>query len=893
MYSFDNFAKACRKAIPEGITLLEHDGALPFSNGERVALFGRGQFEYIKSGTGSGGRVNCPYVTSVGEELSKRVTLDEEVLEFFRKYVEENPYDNGTGWFIPASQKQPLLDEDFVKKAASRNDKAVFMLCRTVGESFDCNAQKGEWYLSDAEEQNIEILSKHFKHLIVLINSGNLIDMTWVKKYNVGTVVCIWQGGQEGGRGTVDVLMGDAFPSGRLADTIADSIDTYPSTACFGNEVENFHKEDIYVGYRYFQTFAPEHVLYPFGYGLGYTEFETKVISAKLDENLIKLSVLVKNIGNFAGKEVIQVYSSAPCGKLGKPARELIAFNKTDTLDPNEEQTIEFTVALNDLASYDDSGVSGFEFSYVLEAGNYNIYVGKNVRDALLSFSFDIPSTRLVRKCTQALAPTVSFERMTTHDGATPTFEPAPLARYDIDKRISCALPEPIELTGDRGIVLKDVAEGKNTLDEFIAQFSPDDLMLLVRGEGMSSPKSPIPGTASSFGGVTRVWQNKGVPVITTCDGPSGIRMESNAIATCIPTGALLASAWSPKAFHDLFDCFADELLHYDVDIVLAPGMNIHRNPLCGRNFEYFSEDPVLTGNYATMIAERMTKKGIYCTLKHFAVNSQETNRRFENEILSERALREIYLKGFEIAVRSGYVKAIMTSYNVINGFSAGGCYDLTTTILRNEWGYDSFVMTDWWPSLIDTHTNTNRPNNSTVMIKAQNDIYMCVADAILHDDDLKSSFEEGYLTLGELQRCAKNLVRFAISSLAFRSGRTNEIESLYDYNERVFDIDLTSVPAFEYELPEKRYRVIPRKKITPSVEEDGFYCAELSYIIEGDSLVQHTYKVYLDSNEPMRIVCSGTDGKEEKLRFKLYLKRDSVIYFESDCLTHFSLYKI
>jgi beta-glucosidase len=298
--------------------------------------------------------------------------------------------------------------------------------------------------------------------------------------------------------------------------------------------------------------------------------------------------------------------------------------------------------------------------------------------------------------------------------------------------------------------------------------------------------------------------------------------------------------------------------------------MNIHRNPLCGRNFEYFSEDPLLTGRYAAMIAERMTNKGVYCTLKHFAVNSQEVNRKGENEILSERALREIYLRAFEIAVKSGYVKSIMTSYNLINGFSAGACYDLTTTILRDEWGYDSFVMTDWWTSILDRRNDTVSNYNTAVMVKAQNDIYMCDADAILRKDDLQAAFDEGYLTLGELQRCAKNLLKFAMSTLAFRSGRVNDIENLASYTERVFDIDLATVPAFEHELPEKRYQVIPRKKIEPAVEHEGFYCAELAYVIDGDSLVQHTYKVYLDGNEPMRIVCSGTDGKEEKIRFKI-----------------------
>ena len=891
MADFKAYANNCRRVIPEGLVLLEHDGALPLNGGESIALFGRGQFEYVKSGTGSGGRVNCPYVTNIHDELAKRVSLDSEITEYFRNYVKENPYDGGDGWKVPKFQEQPFVDEELIIAASKRQDKAIFVLCRTVGEGFDCHAVRGEWYLTEAEEHTISLLAKHFKHLIVVYNGGNIIDMSWVKKYGVGTVLCVWQGGQEGGIGTVDALMGDATPSGRLSDTVA-FIEDYPTNDHFGDEVKNIHVEDIFVGYRYFETFAPDKVLYPFGYGLSYTEFSSKVVSAQRNGDTVTLSVSVKNNGNYNGKEVVQIYSSAPCGKLGKPARELVTFKKTKLLAPNEEQTLDFTIDVNSLASYDDSGDSGYAYAYVLEAGEYSIYAGENVRAAKKALTFNIDETRLVRQCTQALAPVEDFSRMTAKNGSL-SFESAPTAKYDIDQRIKEDLPQEIELTGDRGITLKDVENGNNTLDEFIAQFSPTELMYIIRGEGMSSPKAPVPGTASCFGGVTKVWNSKGVPVITTCDGPSGIRMESMAKATCIPTGTLLACTWNPAALNDLFDSFAEELLSYNVDIVLAPGMNIHRSPLCGRNFEYFSEDPVLTGSFATKIAERFTNKGVYCTLKHFAVNSQELRRKYDNEVLSERALREIYLRGFEMAVKSGYARAIMTAYNRVNGNATGACYDLTTTILRGEWGYEHFVMTDWWPRLPSVNGDEWNTQCLAKMVKAQNDVYMCQPDSTTFVDDMPEAFESGYLTLGELQRCAKNLVKFSMSTLAYRQDRKIDTDNLDTCDELVYEHSLADEPLFSYKLPEDRYGDKPRQRVIAALPDDACYCAELVYNTDGDALEQRNITIYLNASEPICLTVSGTDGKNESRRFKMYLDQNPTMYFEGEGLIAFKLYKL
>ena len=887
------FVKDCRESIPEGIVLLESDGALPLVGGENVALFGRGQFEYVKSGTGSGGRVNCPYVTNIGDELDKRVNLDKEVLDFFRSYVKENPFDVGDGWCVPASQKQPFLDEEFVKEAAKRNEKAVFVLCRVCGESYDCKLERGNWYLSEAEEQNIALLCKHFKKVVVLINSGNLIDMSWVKTYNVGTVAYVWQGGQEGGAGTVAALMGDIPPSGRLTDTIACSHEKYPSTDCFGAVEKNIHKEDIFVGYRYFETFDKDSVLYPFGYGLNYTRFSTALEKAEKTGDEIRLSVRVKNVGNYRGKEVVQVYYAAPSGALGYPARQLVAFQKTDMLAAGEEQALELCVNVRDLAAYDDGGKSGFAYAWVLEAGEHTLFVGENVRAAKKAYSFTQETTRVVRQCTQALAPRERFERMIEKDGKA-AWESAPTAQYDLSERIRENLPQALEITGDKGMTLRDVKVGKATLDEFVAQFDERALMQLVRGEGMSSPKAPMPGTASCFAGVSEVWNDKGVPVVTTCDGPSGVRMESSASATCIPSGTLVASAWSPEAFERVFDGFAEEMIRYDVDVILAPGMNIHRNPLGGRNFEYFSEDPYLTGRYAAKLAEYFTRRGVYCTLKHFAVNSQERNRGAENEVLSERAAREIYLKPFEIAVKGGYVRSIMTSYNRINGVSAAGNYDLTTTILRGEWGYTGFVMTDWWTRIDDPVSNTHAYSNLAAMVKAQNDVYMVTPDATTYADDQKAAYESGYLTLGELQRCVKNLVAFSMQTLAFKKGTKRGFVDLSKATELICKQSLSEVPLTTC-TPEECYPFGGQLVHKASVEtgEEGFYCAELTYRLDGDALVQYSLKFSLDGREPIVVVCNGTNGELGKTRIKVYLKERSHLLFPEGQVVEFALYKL
>ena len=865
----------CSLAVAEGMVLLENDGMLPLEKSDRVAVFGRAQFEYVKSGSGSGGLVVCPYVTNIADELKKFVKLDERAEGFYRDWINKNPYDNGDNWEIPQSQKEADLDSAFVEEISKNNDKAIIVISRICGESFELKSEKGGYYLADSEEKTIELVSKYFKHTCVLLNVGNIIDMRWVKKYSIGTVAYVWQGGQEGGVGVAQALIGEITPSGKLADTIAENLCDYPAYSYFGNSVKNIHVEDIFVGYRYFETFARNKVLYPFGYGLSYTRFKYERINVEKSDTTIKIDVAIRNIGRYSGKDVLQCYVKKPQGKLGKPARELVAFKKTNLLQPDESETITLEISINEFASYDDKGVSGFSYAYVLEKGEYGIFVGNNVREAEEIFSFNILDTICTYQCSQAVAPIEEFERLITKDGITPEYEIVPTSNNENSERIKNAPIETLSFTGERGIDLQDVVSNKYSLDEFIAQFNVQELCQLVRGEGMSSPKAPIEGTAGCLGGLTDTMHRHGVPVITTVDGPSGVRLtKKDGYATCIPTGTLLAAMWSPDMVYKVYGIFANEVRNYNLDVALAPGMNIHRHPLGGRNFEYFSEDPYITGVNATIIAKSFYDNGVRCTLKHFAVNSQEYERGSVNEVLSERALREIYLKGFEIAVKSGYVQYVMSSYNRINGLSAASNYDLLTVILRNEWGYKGVVMTDWWTKIVNPINGTFSEHNLSAMVRAQNDVYMVTSDATNNFDDLESAVNKGELNLAQLQRSARNLFIASVDSLAYKN---------FD-KEKPFIGNICETPFACYE----------GAKCCVSLDREGIYCIKIYYSCPDDALIQNEEKVLFNGNERQIILLKGTCGSVQTHSLLMYLHTDAVIEFIGSAdIRRIELYKM
>ncbi|RGH70504.1 glycoside hydrolase family 3 protein [Ruminococcus sp. AM31-15AC] len=771
---WNKYLDTAAKMVSEGIVMLKNDNnALPLDTDKEVAVFGRIQFHYYKSGTGSGGMVNVTKVVNILDGLiDNGVKVNEKLLDTYRKWDKENPFDLGEGWGgEPWSQKEMPLDEGLVKETAKSCETAIVIIGRTAGEEQDNRLEAGSYLLSDDEIAMLTVVREHFKKVVLLLNVGNIIDMTDINRIAPDAVLYVWQGGMTGGKGTADVLTGKVSPSGKLPDTIAYKASDYPSDANFGREKNrDIYAEDIYVGYRYFETFAKEKVLYPFGFGLSYTEFEIKTEKAEITEGAVKLSVSVKNIGSYKGKEVIEVYCEAPQGKLGKAARVLCGFEKTRELVPQEEQVVEIAVDIAKLASYDDSGVTGNKSCYVLEAGEYKFYVGSDVRSAEYACSFEQGEDLVTERLTQALAPVESFERIkpVCEGGAFSIGrEAVPVSEVDESARRLEKLPKEIAYTGDKGIKLWDVKNGKNTMDEFIAQLSDYDLSCIIRGEGMGSPRVTA-GTASAFGGVSENLNGFGIPAGCCSDGPSGMRLDCGTKAFSLPNGTMIASSFNKELTSELFAFMGLEMAANKVDCLLGPGMNIHRHPLNGRNFEYFSEDPFLTGKMASAELKGMAGAGVTGTIKHFCANNRETNRHFIDSVVSERALREIYLKGFEIAVKEGGASSVMTTYGRVNGLWTAGNFDLNTVILREEWGFKGFTMTDWWAN-INVRGKEPDKTDLAAMARAQNDVYMVCPDGEKNDDNTLAALENGGIERCELQRNAANICGFLLHTNALK----------------------------------------------------------------------------------------------------------------------------
>ena len=781
----------CRRAAAQGAVLLKNENAvLPFTAKDKVAVFGRCQKDYYRSGTGSGGGVNVPYTTNLlGGLRENGVNINEKLADCYEKWIAENPFDNGGGGWAcePWCQQEMPVTQALAAEAAAVSNKALVVIGRTAGEDKDNAAEEGSYYLTGAEQEMLQCVCSQFEDVIVVLNVSNIIDMDFVESSpHIRAVVYAWQGGMEGGNGIADVLAGKEVFQGKLTDTIAGKITDYPSDKNHGGKDKNVYQEDVYVGYRYFETFEKDAVRYPFGYGLSYTEFSISDSAVKVSgsgaETTFLFTCRVKNTGTqYRGREIVQLYVEKPAGGMGNPARELAGFAKTRSLDCQEEEVLQIAVPAYRIASYDDTGVSGYQNAYVLEAGTYCFHAGTSVRDTQKvsvdgKEDWQLAETLLVESCEEALAPIEHFERMccvTEGDGVRRLeYKPAPTRTVDLKERILSRLPETIPYTGDKGLRLKHVADGNCQMETFIAQLSTEVLTAVVRGEGMCSIKV-TPGTAAAFGGVSDALLGFGIPVACCADGPSGIRMDNGSYATQVPIGTLLACTWDETLAEELFACIGEEMVQNQIDALLGPGINIHRHPLNGRNFEYCSEDPLLSGKMAAAIVRGIGSKGVHATIKHFACNSQEMGRHIVNAVVSQRALREIYLKAFEIAVKEGNAQSVMTSYNPINGFWTASAYDLNTTILRREWGYDGIVMTDWWAEMNDvTEGGEGSRLRTADMVRAQNDIYMVVnnngAEINAYGDDSIEALDTGRLTVGELQRSAMNICRFLMRTPAF-----------------------------------------------------------------------------------------------------------------------------
>ncbi len=752
-----------RQAGAEGTVLLRNDDVLPLSKNTVISVFGKVQNDYMYVGYGSGGDVIKPYTVSLMEGLRNLgAKLNKELAESYAKWCKANPPDHGFWGHWPHYYQEMPVDDATILKASQNSDCAVIVIGRSAGEDRENQLTKGSYFLTDDESSLIKRVSKAFSKTVIVMNIGSIMDMAWEQDLltNNSAILIPYQGGMESGNSVASVLFGIEEPSGRLTDTIATSYQDYPCANHFGEKEYNNFREDIYVGYRYFETFAKDKVLYPFGFGLSYTSFETQVISKNNDNNTVSITATVKNTGALSGKEVIQVYAQAPQGKLGKAARVLCGFVKTPTLAPNEEYTAEINIPYYSFASFDDNGATGYKNAYVLEDGEYSFFVGENVRDAQKAFSFNIDELIVVEQLTEVCAPTHQFNVFAKDYKSTPVAT----STIDLKSTILNNLPKDYGYNGDLGITLDDVISGKETMERFISQLSPKELEAISRGDYTMDSPLGNKGNAGVMGGVLPSLREKGIKPITTTDGPSGIRIRS--CCSLIPIGTSLASMWNLDLLEQIYTKIGAEMKEKGSDVLLAPGMNIHRSPLCGRNFEYYSEDPFLTGKTAAAVVKGVQKNGVGACPKHFACNSQETNRNKTDSRLSQRALREIYLKGFEICVKEAEPYTIMTSYNKINGVWGHYHYDLCTRILRNEWGFQGLVMTDWWmqssssPEFPQMKDNAYRVRAGVdVLMPGGNRAGKRKPDGTL----LKTYGKPEGITLGEMQQTARRVIELSM----------------------------------------------------------------------------------------------------------------------------------
>ena len=745
-----------RDAAAQGAVLLENR-ALPFPEGSRISVFGRCQVNWFCTGYGSGGDVNRPYQVGLLEGLRRceTLTVNEELAQIYERWCADHPVGCEEWGAWPRFYPEMPLTRERVARAAEVSDAAVVVIGRSSGEDRENALEEGSFYLTAQEREMLKLVSERFSDAVLVLNIGAVMDLGFVKEYPFGAVLIAWQGGMESGNAVADILCGALNPSGRLTDTVALTYADYPSAAHFGGLERNEYYEDIYVGYRWFETFAPERVLYPFGYGLSYTGFSREVLPGG---NPLEFRVRVTNTGPRPGRDTLFLFAEKPCGALGNPARELQDFGKTRLLAPGEQQELTLCTDEYRLSSFDEGGDTGHRNCYVLLQGDYRLYVGGDVRSAGEAGIYTVTETRVIQTLTEAAAPEKPFPILTREGVGM-----AQGKTVNLKDRILAALPEGKPITGDCGWKLRDVKEGRVSLEDFTAQLSLDELEAISRGAYVMGHPWGARGNAGIFGGVTESLLDKGVPPVVTTDGPSGIRLYDS--CSLLPIGTLLACTFDLELVENLFAHVGREMVDRGSDVLLAPGMNIHRSPLCGRNFEYFSEDPYVSGKIAAAVVRGVQSQGVSACPKHFACNNQETRRQFNDSVVSQRALREIYLKGFEICVKEAAPKNIMTSYNKINGVWGHYHYDLVQTILRGEWGYQGNVITDWWmrsaasPEFPELRDNAYR-------VRARVDVLMpggtCFEDHSFRPDGtlLETYGKPGGITLGELQLCARHVLK-------------------------------------------------------------------------------------------------------------------------------------
>ena len=779
-------AQLSKEAAEEGMVLLENENqALPLAQGSKAALFGTGSYGTIKGGTGSGDVYNR-YTISVYDALTSTYNISNmdwwgEYLKTFEAKKAQAAEEKESNDYVQYTQgryggadsfvaiDQALTQKDIDAAKASGATTAFYTISRVSGEGADRTIGKGDYELSDVEYNNIKLIAKNFDKCVVLLNVGGVVDTKFFSEIEgVDGLVLMSQAGMEGGNALADILTGKTTPSGKLTDTWAKNYSDYPASATIGdndgNNKQEDYKEGIYVGYRYFDTFNITPA-YEFGYGKSYTSFDIEPLTVTADENNVSVTVNVTNTGDtYSGKEVVEVYFSAPDGSIEKPYQELAGFAKTDNLAPGESQELTVTYKTTEMSSYDEA-----KAAYVMEDGDYLVRVGDSSRNTkvagVLTLDKDVVTEQLSNQLTvdkkldeisnkgvtsysyaneaaeikAATKVTLPSAKIKTENNASQIDEKKVITYLTADaaKDYTAAENEVVETVDavPANTKLIDVYEGKVSMESFVA--SLDDTQLANLANGLTgATESTDDGSwgadansvAGAAGETSQLYfKSLGIPNTVEADGPAGIRVtaettdkDGNAVynyCTAFPIGTLLAQTWNTDLVNRVGKAIGEEMVEIGVTLWLAPGMNIHRDPLCGRNFEYYSEDPALTGYVGSAItAGVQSNKGVGVTIKHYITNNQETNRSAVNTSVSERTLREIYLKGFEMVVKSAQPMAIMSSYNKVNGTYACENFDLLTAIPRGEWGFDGMVMTDWGAG--------NRAGVDTMM-HAGNDLVM------------------------------------------------------------------------------------------------------------------------------------------------------------------------
>lgn len=823
---------AVRALSPECMVLLKNEGVLPLAGAGKAALYGGGARRTIKGGTGSGD-VNVRHFVTVEEglehagfEITTKAWMDayDKVVEntkkeFIQTIKDEaaaagaDPMMFGMGRVMPEPAYEIPLDGE--------GDTAVYVLARISGEGSDRQPVAGDINLTETEIRDILAVNAKYEKMVLVLNVGGMVDLSPVAE--VKTVLLMGQLGSASGDALADVLLGRSYPSGKLTMTWAP-IDTYPSTEGFGDPNDTYYKEGIYVGYRYFDR-TDIQPIYPFGFGMGYTTFTVTPVGMKADSETVTVTVKVKNTGGAAGKEIVQVYYSAPAGALDKPYQELAGYVKTKELQPGEEQEVSVSFATASMASYDTARAA-----WVLEAGTYYVRVGNCSRNTHICGGVRL-ETEVLTETVKNICGTPGFDdlkmeaKAITYPDEQTEMEQAEIITVDavqIVKKTVAYAEVMQELTGSE-CSFAEVKDGTKSLDEFVAGLTDEQMAYLCIGaykEEAGKSVLEVIGSASfkvagAAGETTGKLQNLGVDTLVMADGPAGLRLntcytymdgvakgtsmalpetftdlldpqvvagmkeaaeQQKAAAgenvfyqycVAIPIGTALAQSWNDELCRTCGDIVGKEMELFGVHLWLAPAMNIYRSPLCGRNFEYYSEDPVLSGGIPAAITEGVqAHPGRGTTIKHYACNNQETNRYFSNSIVSERALREIYLKGFEICVKQSQPHTVMTSYNLINGEHACSCKDIQTYVLRDEWGFKGFVMTDWLVTGGMGAQGEKHPCASAAgCVKAGNDVIMPgmpsdKADILKAREDISHPYA---LSRAELQTAAKRVLNMIL----------------------------------------------------------------------------------------------------------------------------------